>query len=394
MPRSRKYFAGLSSNTFLLALASLFADTSTEMLYPVLPVFLTETLGAGATVVGLIEGIAPAIQNVVQGLSGWLSDRLQRRKAIALVGYVVAAASKPLIGLSTTWQGVLGARSLDRLGTGTRSAPRDALIAASADAAHRGKAFGLEGIGDNLGAFIGPLIAIGLLAGWQLGLRAVFFLAVIPGALAALMILLLHEEPVAVPARAKLDLSLRRFPRSYWVYLCVTVLFGLGNSTNSFLILRTKDIGASLTLTILIYAFFNLVAALASYPAGFLSDRFGRKRLLLFCFLVFIGVYTGFGATVNVVLLGLLFAFYGVFQGVFRAVGKAFATDFVPVELRASGVGWYTTAVGLSGLVASVVGGILWTRLGPPATFFYGAGFGVAGTVALVFLVQERPARP
>lgn len=160
---TRKYFSGLTKNTFLLALASLFGDVSTEMLYPVLPIFLTQTLHASGSIVGIVEGIAQATQNIIQGFSGWFSDKLQRRKPVALVGYILAAVAKPLIGFATGWQGVLGPRFLDRLGAGTRSAPRDALIAESVDEKNRGKAFGFEGIGDNLGAFLGPLIAIFLL---------------------------------------------------------------------------------------------------------------------------------------------------------------------------------------------------------------------------------------
>jgi MFS family permease len=386
----KKYFAGLSANTFLLALASLFADTSTEMLYPVLPIFLTQTLGASASVVGLVEGVAQAIQNVAQGFSGWFSDRLQRRKPIALAGYLVAAVSKPLIGLSTSWAGVLAARSLDRLGAGTRSAPRDALIAASADEAHRGKAFGLEGIGDNLGAFLGPLLAIAVLGLLRVSLRAIFFLALVPGSMAALMVVFVREKAPVASASAKLDLSLGRFSRSYWAYLLVTGIFGIGNSSNSFLILRTRGVGASLPMTILVYALFNLVAALASYPAGYVSDKLGRKGVLLLSFLVFLVVYAGFGLTTNVVLIALLFVLYGLYQGIFRSVGKAFATDFVPSELRASGVGWYTATIGLSGLIASVVGGELWTRIGPPATFFFGAGSALLGSLALVLFVPRK----
>src|SRR5947207_4700155 len=258
MTSPKKYFSGLSANTFLLAAASLFADISTEMLYPVLPIFLTQTLGAQASVVGVIEGVATATQNVVQGFSGWLSDKLRRRKSIALLGYVLAAISKPLIGLSTGWAGVLGARSLDRLGTGIRSAPRDALVAASADQAHRGKAFGLEGFGDNLGAFLGPLLAIALLTLLRGNMRWIFLLAVIPGLLATMMVLFVRERAVEVEAKAKIDLNIGRFPRSYWRYLAVTALFGVGNSSNAFLILRTKDLGASLSLTIFIYALYNL----------------------------------------------------------------------------------------------------------------------------------------
>jgi MFS family permease len=380
----RNAFSGLSRNTFLLALASLFADISTEMLYPVLPVFLTEKLGAGPSILGLVEGVAQALQNVVQGFSGWLSDKLERRKPVALAGYLLAAVAKPMIGLSTAWTGVLAARGLDRLGSGSRSAPRDALVAASAAEKDRGKAFGLEGIGDNLGAFLGPLIAILLLSAFHVDLRAIFMLAIVPGLLAATMVLFVREKPMAVRSKAKLDVHVRHFPRPYWKYLSVVLLFGLGNSSNTFLILRTKNLGTPLTTTILIYAFFNLVAALASYPAGYLSDRFGRKGVLLAAFGVFTLVYAVFGFATRLVLLGALFVMYGLYQGIFRTVGKALATDFLPPELHASGIGWYTATVGISGLVASLVAGQLWTRIGPPAAFIYGAIFALLGSLALL----------
>jgi MFS family permease len=389
MTTLKRYFSGLTANTFLLAFASLFADVSTEMLYPVLPMFLTQTLGASPTVVGVVEGIAQAIQNVVQGFSGWLSDRLRRRKPVAVAGYLLAAVSKPLIGLATSWPAVLGSRSLDRLGAGVRSAPRDALVAASADEADRGKAFGLEGIGDNLGACLGPLLTVALLSLLHVRLRTVFFLTVIPGLLALLMVLFVREREAPKDAKAKLDLDIRRFPTGYRNYLLVTAVFGIGNSSNSFLILRTKGLGTSLNTTILIYALFNLVAALSSYPAGNFSDRLGRKRVLLLSFVVFLVVYAGFGFATNILALGMLFALYGLYQGISRSVGKAFATDFLAAEVHASGVGWYTATVGLSGLVANVVGGELWTQIGPPATFIYGAVFALLGSVALILLVPK-----
>jgi MFS family permease len=389
---SEGLLGGLTRNTVLLAFASLFSDIATEMLYPVLPIYLTQTLKAGGTAVGLIEGVAQGTQNLVQGVSGSLSDRLQRRKPIALVGYAVAALSKPLIGLSSAWPGVLGARFVDRLGTGVRSAPRDALIAASADAAHRGKAFGLEGAGDNAGAFIGPLLAILLLVVWRLDLRWIFYLAVIPGLLAFVMVLLVEERRAEAPAKAKLESGLARFPKGYRAYLVATALFGLGNSSNAFLILQTRDLGASLTVTILIYAGFNLVAALVSYPAGALSDRLGRRALVAAAFAIFFVSYLGFALTRNVAAVALLFALYGVHQGVFRAVGKALASDLSPEALRAGGVGWYGATVGLSGLVASTVAGQLWDRVGHPAVFLYGAVTAVVGASALLLLV-EPPAR-
>ena len=399
-----RYFAGLSRNTFLLALASLFADISTEMLYPVFPVFLTRTLNASGSIVGLVEGFAQATQSIVQGFSGALSDKLQKRKFVALSGYLLAAVAKPLMGLSLVWQGVFGARLLDRLGAGARSAPRDALIASSVDEEHRGRAFGLEGFGDNAGAFLGPLLAVFLLYSLHVGTRAIFYLAIIPGLLAFLMVLPVTERPVAVAAKSKIDISLRQFPKAYWKYLLATVLFGLGNSSNSFLILRTQEIGAALEKTILIYAAFNLVAALISYPAGSLSDHWGRKPILLTSFLIVLIAYLGFALTQSILAAAALFGFYGLHQGIYRSVGKAFAADLVPEHLRASGIGWYGTTVGLLQLVASLVAGVLWDRVGHAAVFYYGAAFAAVGGGGLLLLVSDRrpdgpredraPARP
>ena len=389
-----RYFAGVSRNTVLLAFTSLFADISSEMLYPVLPILLTQTLHASGSVVGLVEGIAQAAQNIVQGVSGWLSDKLQKRKSLALAGYLLSAVAKPLIGFATAWQGVLGARFLDRLGAGFRSAPRDALIASSVAEENRGRAFGLEGIGDNLGAFLGPLLAVVLLMSFHLGIRWIFYLAIVPGLLAVFMILLVQERPVPVAAKSKIDVNLRQFPQPYWKYLLVTALFGIGNSSNSFLILQTKGIGASLEATILIYAGFNLVAALISYPAGSLSDTWGRRSVLLASFIIFFIAYLGFARAKSFVLIATLFVFYGLFQGIFRSVGKAFAADFVPEHLRASGVGWYSATVGLLGLVANIVAGLLWDRVGHAAVFYYGAAFAVVGSVGLLVLIPGRQNKP
>ena len=389
----QRHFVGLSKNTFLLAFASLFADISTEMLYPVLPVFLTLTLKASGSVVGLVDGFAQATQNIVQGFSGALSDKLQRRKPLALLGYFLAAIAKPLMGLATIWQGVFAARLLDRLGAGTRSAPRDALIASSVDDANRGRAFGLEGAGDNAGAFLGPLLAVALLYSLHVGIRSIFYLAIIPGLLAFVMMLFIKEHPAAVRAKSKIDVSLRQFPSGYWKYLLVTALFGLGNSSNAFLILRTQEVGASLERTILIYAAFNLVAALISYPAGSFSDQWGRRNVLLVSFVIFLVGYLGFALTQNIVLIAAMFVFYGLFQGIFRAVGKAFAADFVPEHLRASGVGWYSTTIGLLQLVASLVAGTLWDRVSHVAVFYYGAAFALVGSIGLIMLIpgKHRP---
>lgn len=386
----RRPLAGLSRDSLLLAVASLFSDISTEMLYPLLPVFLTQVLHAGGSVVGLVDGLAQATQNIVQGCSGWWADKQQRRKPIALVGYLLSALSKPLIGLATIWPAVLGARFMDRMGAGIRSAPRDALLAGSVDAAHRGKAFGLESFGDNLGACVGPLLALWLLIGLQIDIRHIFYLALLPGLLAFAMVCLVRERAVAAKATTTLDIPVRGFSNGYWKYLLATAVFSFGNSSNAFLILQTQANGASLQNTILIYAAFNLVAALAAYPAGWLSDHVGRKRVLLAAFAVFFIAYLGFAIATHLAIIAVLFVMYGAYQGIFRAVGKAFAADFVPQRLRASGIGWYSTTVGIMQLIASVIAGVLWDRVSHAAVFWFGAAFALLGSVAMMAWVPRN----
>jgi len=236
---------------------------------------------------------------------------------------------------------------------------------------------------------VGPLIAVGLMALWSGRLRWIFYAAVVPGLLAVLMTLFVRERRVEVRAKASFRAALRRFPKRYLGYLAATVLFGLGNSSNAFLILQTTALGASLTATILIYAAYNLVAALASYPAGALSDRIGRRALVLVAFGVFFLTYLGFALAPSARVAAGLFIVYGVFQGVFRAAGKALASDLSPEDLRASGVGWYGAAVGLSGLFSSAVAGLLWDRVDHAAVFLYGAAFAPVGAAALLLLVPS-----
>jgi MFS family permease len=384
-----KYFSGLTKNSILLAVASFFSDVSTEMLYPILPIYLTQYLKANGSVVGIIEGIAQATQNIIQGFSGWLSDKLQRRKPIALVGYFLSAVSKPFMGIANAWPGVLAARFTDRLGAGGRSAPRDALIAESVAPEHRGKAFGLEGVGDNLGAFVGPLITVLLFFSLQIDVHYIFYLAIIPGLIAFLMILLVKEKGIGVLSKSKIDLHARQFPKSYWKYLFASALFGIGNSSNAFLILEVRDKGLSLLNTVLVYSCYNLVAALISYPAGSLSDKFGRKPILLTSFVIFFICYAGFAFSSNVLLIAFLFVCYGLFQGIFRASGKSYAADFVPKHLRATGIGWYSTVVGITGLLASLVAGRLWDKMSHTSVFVYGAILSLMGVILLTFLVPN-----
>lgn len=358
------------------------------MLYPVFPIFLTQTLGASAAIVGLIEGVATATQNIVQGFSGLVADTLKNRKAVALVGYFFAALAKPLMGIGTAWPTVFFGRFLDRFATGTRSAPRDALIAGSVTMENRGKAFGLEGIGDHAGAFIGPLIAITLLFWLHAPIRSVFYFAFFPAILATVLLLFVKEHHTTTVS--KVTITVKQFPIAYWKYLAISFLFGLGTISTSFLILQTRQVDMSLLTTIFIYAFFNLTAALLSYPAGFLSDKFGRKTILGIAFILSICVFLGFSMSTNVYVLAIFFIIFGIYQGVFRAVGKAYATDLIPQELRASGIGWYATTIGVASLLASLIGGQLWVLISPRATFLYAAVMTLIGTLSLLFLLQEN----
>lgn len=387
---SSRHFLGLTKNTFFLALTSLFADISTEMLYPVMPIFLTTIIKAPVSVVGIVEGIAEGTQYIAQGLSGWLADRFRRKKPIALFGYGLGAMAKPFIGLSATWPQVLGARFLDRFGSATRSAPRDALIAASVEAPHRGRAFGLEGIGDNLGAVAGPLLAIFLIYSLHTSLRSIFVIAVVPGLLALAMMFLVKEDGFkSYKTDKSYKFSARGLPKSFWKYVLIIALFGIGNSSNSFLILRARNLGFSVESAIFLYALYNLVAALSSYPAGSLSDRFGRKSLLMAAFFISAVTYLGFALGHNLVLIGGLFALYGSYQGIFRSVGKSTAADLVPAELRATGLGIFTATIGLTTLSASMLAGQLWTRIDPSVVFFYGSICTIVSSIALLRLWPE-----
>jgi MFS family permease len=381
----------LPRNVILLALTSFCADISSEMLYPVLPLFLTRELAAPASIVGVVEGVAEATQYLVQGGSGWLADRLERPKRVALVGYALAALGKPAMGLGTIWPQVLAGRVLDRLGAGIRSAPRDALIASSVEDSRRGAAFGLEGFGDNLGAVIGPLATVALLYAFHVELRWIFFLAFAPG-LVAFGLVVPVTETLGSPddGRQPVRIPIANLTREYWRYLLAVAVFGIGNSSNAFIILQATNIGIPVELTILVYASFNLVAALVSYPAGELSDSWGRKRLFLAGMAVFAVAYMGFGFSGNQVIVAILFVLYGAYQGIARAVGKALATDLAPSDLRATAIGLYASTVGVTALVASGIGGQLWVQIGPTATFLYGAMFAVVGTILFGLLVARR----
>ncbi|MHB9025567.1 MAG: MFS transporter [Armatimonadota bacterium] len=381
---------GLTPNVIRLGLVSFFADVSSEMLYPITPIFLTLVLGAPMAVVGLIEGVAEATANVLKTASGWMSDHTGRRRPFVIFGYTLSALSKPLLALAQGWGLVLGARVLDRFGKGVRSSPRDALLADSVPEASRGKAFGWHRGMDTLGAVIGPLIAlpIVLLADSDPErLRAVFLWAFIPGIIGAVLVLLVRDrQQPRAPHSPTPSLRWRNLPGPYRGYLLAWGSFALANSSDVFLILRAQQLGYSTALVIGLYAFYNLVYALASPSLGHLSDRCGRWRVLIGGLVVFALVYAGFAFVPHPVYLWPLFAIYGLYTAATDGVGKALAVDLVPKSIRAGALGLLSTVAGFAALVASTAAGLLWTHFGPPATFLYGALGAVVGIIWLARL--------
>ena len=390
-PVSLSQFHGLSRSTIIIGLVSLLSDISSEMIYPILPLFLTETLRAPATVVGLIEGIAVGASTAIGGISGWISDRIGRRKPIAFAGYALTAVSRPLIAAAQVWPLVLGARFAERFGKGIRNAPRDALLAESTPEEFRGRAFGFERAMDSFGAVIGPLIAL-VLVGWaSLGARSIFLISGIPAAVAALLILTVHERGRNVATTNKLKFSLAGTTREYKRLLLVTGVFGLANSANAFLILRSEQLGLDRKWTILSYTLYNAIASLASMPAGAASDRFGRRNVLILGFGIYAVSYAGFGAASAGWLVWPLFALYGLFPALTDGVGKALAVDTAGTAGRATAIGIYSMVMGLTQIAASYIGGLLWDKVSSQATFYFGAGLSALAMVMLFLLLPSRP---
>lgn len=387
---SRGLLAGLGRNVIVLGAVSLLTDISSEMLYPVIPLFLTAVLGAPMTVVGLIEGAAEGAASLLKMLFGWISDRAARRKPFVVWGYGLSAVSKPLMALAGAWPVVLLARLVDRTGKGMRTSPRDALIAASCDPGQRGKAFGLHRAMDTAGAVAGPLLALLFLAVWQVGYRAMFVLAFIPAALGVLALALVRagdgesRPKSAAPAgpRPPLSAGLKKFVAIYGV-------FALGNSSDVFLLLRAKEAGLGASGMLLVYVFYNAVYALAATPAGWLSDRFGRRAVMAGGLAVFTLVYLGFALDPAPAAIWVLFALYGFYAAAMEGVAKAQVADLSVPENRGTAMGLMHSVTGLLAFAASAAAGWLWSNVSPSAPFFYGAACAVASAV-LFILWKDR----
>jgi len=387
-----------------LGVVSFFADVSSEMLYPLMPIFLTVTLGAPVAVVGIIEGAAEAMASLLKTVSGRIADRTGRRVELVFGGYSISALAKPIIALAHAWPLVLFARVLDRTGKGFRGSPRDAIIADSAPADASGAAFGWHRAMDTLGAVVGPLLALGLLALVHEDLRLVIGLAAIPGVIGALLVLGVSDprrrgvkpgrgdatKPKAAGPRletvASARLSWSALPARFRAYLAAWLPFVLVNSSDVFLILRAKQLGFSTTAVVLLYVLYNVFYAAASLPFGHLSDRIGRRGVLVMGMVVFAVVYAGFALATSPWHIAALFAVYGLYIAATDGVGKAFAVDLVPGELRATSVGLLGTLTGIFTLLASALAGVLWDTVGPWAPFALGAAGAVASALLFAFL--------
>ncbi|MBN3033661.1 MAG: MFS transporter [Candidatus Saganbacteria bacterium] len=365
---------GIPKNVVWLGFVSLFNDVASEMIYPIVPLFLTVTLGAPMTVVGLIEGIAEATASFLKVFSGWFSDLIGQRKPLAVAGYGLGTIAKLMLYLSFSWPLVLFGRFVDRLGKGVRVAPRDALIADSTPKEIRGAVFGFHRSMDTFGAVCGPLIAIGLLALFTANYRLIFLISFLPALVGVLVLqFFVTEAKPKAATKPKVTLAFDNFGRQYYSFLIISLVFALGNSSDVFLILRAKDLGLPAILVIFAYVIYNVFYALFSYPAGVLADRFGFKKVLIAGFLIFAAVYAGFGLARSSLAVWFLFAIYGFYIAFTEGVGKAYISNIAPPGKVATAIGLYYTVTGAAVLLASVAAGWLWSTFGAPATFYYGA---------------------
>ncbi|HEX9946952.1 MAG TPA: MFS transporter [Allosphingosinicella sp.] len=379
----------LPRSVVALGFVSLAMDLSSEIVHALLPLFMVGTLGLSVAAVGLIDGVAESTASITRVFSGWISDRIGRRKPLILLGYGLGALSKPLFPLAGGALAVLAARFADRIGKGIRGAPRDALIADICPAGIRGRAFGLRQSMDTAGAFAGPLIAIGLMLLLANDIRTIFWIAVIPAVIAVAIVLFAVEEPAAAPgsaARQPLRLAdLKRLDRLYWGLVAIGILFTLARFSEAFLILKASDSGLPLWLAPAVLVVMNLVYSAAAYPAGIASDRIGSRGLLLASLAVLVAADLLLALVPGLVAAFAAIGLWGLHMGLSQGLLSRLVADRSPGPLRGSAFGLFNLATGVAMLVASVTAGLLWDRVGPAATFLAGAGFAVAAALAIAF---------
>jgi MFS family permease len=384
---------GLPRNVVVLSWVSFFQDAASELLYPVLPLFITGTLGAPPSVLGLIEGVAEGTASIGKALSGRLADRFRRRPLIAL-GYGVSSAAKPLIGLAGAWPVALVGRFVDRVGKGLRTSPRDALLAAGTPPAIRGRAFGFHRAADTAGAVVGPLLGLALYEALDHRLRPLFFVAAVPAAVSVALIALVREPPPApAPAVRRERPAAAPLPRAYWRVVIPLAVFGLANFSDALLILRAQELGLSFVSIILVYTLYNATYAALSLPAGIVSDRLPRRTVYAAGLIVFSIAYLGLGLVHSSGWVWVLLPLYGAYTALTDGVGKAWVADLLPASALGTGLGLFQGITGGCALLASVWAGLLWSGDGRVPLQISGAVVGLLA-VALLMAGRRPDARP
>ncbi|MCD4704000.1 MAG: MFS transporter [Methanosarcinaceae archaeon] len=378
-------FSGISRNVVLLGMVSLFTDMSSQMVFPLLPLYLTCVLGAGAYVVGIVEGAAQASASMFKLVSGYWSDRLGRRKVFVIVGYTLSAVTKPLLAFANVWTTVLFVRVVERVGKGVRTAPRDAIVAESTDQRYRGRAYGFHRSMDGFGSIIGALLAYILLQ--SLDYRDIFLLALIPGMLAVFFLLFVREEDQPVVERtSSMAGSFRDLPPGLHLFILVASVFSMGHFGYAFLLLKAVDVGLPDQGALLMYVIFYMVYTLCTVPAGIVSDRIGRRPILMTGYLLF-ALVAGLSVMVSspTGVLGV-FVLYGVFFALIDGSQRAFVVDLAPPHLKATALGAFHASIGLVALPGGMIAGMLWDTFGPGMTFMYGSVLAVAALLMFTFV--------
>jgi MFS family permease len=383
---------GISKNVFVMGLVSFFNDIASEMVYPIVPIFLTAVLGAPASAVGFIEGIAGATASLLQVVSGRMSDKMRKRKIFVIFGYSFSTVSKVILGFANVWSVVLFGRFVDRFGKGVRTSARDALITESSTESNRGKSFGYHRAMDTAGAVVGPLLAIFLLQYFNDNLRMIFLIAFIPGIIGVILFAaFVKETPKTSFKKETQKIAWKNLDPSFKIFLVISTIFAIGNSSDAFLILRAQNLGLSVAMTVFAYVFFNFTYAIFSTPAGIISDRIGPRKMLFSGFVLFGLVYLSFGLANTSGVLWILFPIYGCYMALTEGVGKAYIANMVSHENSGTVFGIYQTVIGLCAFLSSLIAGLLWDHIGVSVPFIFG---GITAFIAaFLFLFLEKRSR-